>query len=105
MKGFALLMMIAMFLLIPLTANAFECPRHLAKAKAKIEEVSKKMMGMKKPDMQIVYALLDDAKTFLRSGQHNHSKPQGLFDHARSIAKADAAYGHALAAQLLLKRL
>jgi len=45
--------------------------------------------------------LLDDAKMRLAAARHNHGKPQGRFDHARSIAKAVAAQGYARAADIL----
>ncbi len=36
----------------------------------------------------------------LAAAQHNHEKPQGAYDHARAIAKADAALGYAKAADI-----
>ncbi len=62
------------------------------------EEMSKQMP---KEQMALVHALLDDAKTRLTSAIHNHEKPQGVYDHARALAKADAALGYARAADLL----
>ncbi len=89
--------------------NAFECPRHFTKAQAAIDkvigdmkgEMSKSMAraGMK-ADMALVHAMLDDAKMRLASARHNHAKPQGRYDHARAIAKADAAQGYAVAADI-----
>ena len=86
-------------------AEAFECPKHFADAQAVIDKVSEDMKGdmskqMAKEDMALVHALLDDAKTRLSSARHNHEKPQGLYDHARAIAKADAARGYATAADM-----
>ena len=91
------------------TAGAFECPRHFTKAQAAIDkvigdmkgEMSKSMAssGMK-PQMALIHALLDDAKMRLAGARHNHEKPQGAYDHARSIAKADAALGYAVAADM-----
>ncbi len=90
-------------------ATAFECPRHFTKAQAAIDkvigdmkgEMSKSMAraGMK-ADMALVHAMLDDAKMRLASARHNHAKPQGRYDHARAIAKADAAQGYAVAADI-----
>ena len=90
-------------------ATAFECPRHFTKAQAAIDkvigdmkgEMSKSMAkaGMK-ADMALVHAMLDDAKMRLASARHNHEKPQGKYDHARAIAKADAAQGYAVAADI-----
>ncbi len=94
-----------MFLLPWGAAQAFECPKHFAAAQAAIDKVSGDMKGdmskkMRKEDMALVHALLDDAKSWLASAKHNHEKPQGRFDHARSIAKADAARGYAVAADI-----
>ncbi len=94
-----------MFLLPWGAAQAFECPKHFAEAQAAIDKVVADMGGemskkMRKEDMALVHALLDDAKTRLTSAKHNHQKPQGAFDHARAIAKADAARGYAVAADI-----
>ena len=64
-------------------------------------EMSKKMKAAgKAADMALVHALLDDAKMLLAGAKHNHAKPQGKYDHARAIAKADAAKGSANAADI-----
>ena len=94
---------------LPHAANAFECPKHFAEAQAAIDKVigdmkgehSKSMVkaGMKS-QMVLVHYLLDDAKMRLVGAKHNHEKPQGAFDHARAIAKADAARGYAVAADV-----
>ena len=94
-----------MFLLPWGAAQAFECPKHFAAAQAAIDKVSEDMKGemskkMAKEDMALVHALLDDAKTRLTSAKHNHEKPQGIYDHARALAKADAALGYAVAADI-----
>ena len=86
-------------------AQAFECPKHFAEAQAVIDKVTEDMKGdmskkMPKEEMALVHALLDDAKSRLASAKHNHEKPQGLYDHARAIAKADAARGYAVAADM-----
>lgn len=87
------------------TASAFECPAHFEEAQAVIDKVTADMEGMgeqmPQEQMALVHALLDDAKMLLESGRHNHEKPQGAYDHARAIAKADAALGHARAADML----
>ncbi len=92
--------------LLPLgSAQAFECPKHFAEAQAAIDKVTEDMKGamskkMPKREMALVHALLDDAKSLLASAKHNHEKPQGLYDHARAIAKADSARGYAVAADM-----
>ncbi len=84
-------------------AFAFECPKHFAEAQALIDKVMADMKGMKMPMEQhaLVHALLDDAKMQLAGAKHNHEKPQGAYDHARAIAKADGALGSARAADML----
>ena len=86
-------------------AVAFECPKHFDDAQAMIDKVTADMEGMKdqmpQEQMALVHALIDDAKMLLESGKHNHEKPQGAYDHARAVAKADAALGHARAADML----
>ncbi len=94
---------------VPHAASAFECPKHFVKAQAAINkvigdmkgEMSKSMAkaGMK-AEMALIHAMLDDAKMRLASARHNHEKPQGRYDHARAIAKADAAQGYAVAADI-----
>jgi hypothetical protein len=61
-------------------------------------DMSKKMP---KEQMALVHALIDDAKMRLASARHNHEKPQGIYDHARAIAKADSAKGYAVAADIM----
>ena len=87
-------------------ASAFECPGHFAETQALIDKVTADMGGemsksMPKEQMGLVHALLDDAKTRLNSAIHNHEKPQGVYDHARAIAKADSALAYARAADIL----
>ena len=90
-------------LIVVSSANAFECPKHFKAAQAAIDKVTGDMKGdmskkMSKEDMALVHALLDDAKMRLDGARHNHEKPQGKYDHARALAKADAALGYAGAA-------
>ncbi len=86
-------------------ALAFECPKHFNEAQAAIDKVKgdmtpEMMKMMKKEDKALVHALLDDAKMLLAGAKHNHEKPQGKYDHARAIAKADSARGYAVAADI-----
>jgi len=104
-KRFAIAAALSMVVLIPQPARAFECPRQIVAAQKAIDKVTAGMKGMakkmKRRDMALVHALLDDAKMRLAAARHNHGKPQGRFDHARSIAKAVAAQGYARAADIL----
>ncbi len=104
MKLAAMMAALSVALLIPFGAYAFECPKHFKATQQAIDKVIQDMKGMEmmpKEQVALVHALLDDAKTWLQSAKHNHEKPQGLYDHARAIAKADAARGYALAADML----
>jgi hypothetical protein len=93
-----------LFMQTPWSAQAFECPKHFAAAQAAIDKVAddlKADIPWNRPeDKALVHALLDDAKMLLTGGKHNHEKPQGAYDHARAIAKADAALGYAKAADI-----
>ncbi len=87
-------------------AAAFGCPASIDEAQAMIDKVTADMGGemskqMPKEQMILVHVLLDDAKMRLNSAIHNHEKSQGAFDHARAIAKANAALGYARAADIL----
>ncbi len=86
-------------------AQAFECPKHFAEAQVAIDKAAADMKAMEgkisKEKMALVHALLDDAKMALAGAKHNHEKPRGAYDHARAIAKADAALGSARAAGML----
>ncbi len=92
-----------------LPAWAFECPKRFQAAQAAIDKVTEDMKGDMsktmvqagmKAEMTLVHALLDDAKMMLAGARHNHEKPQSAYDHARAIAKADAARGFAVAADI-----
>ncbi len=87
-------------------AAAFGCPASIDEAQAMIDKVTADLGGemskqMPKEQMILVHVLLDDAKMRLNSAIHNHEKSQGVYDHARAIAKANAALGYALAADIL----
>ncbi len=85
-------------------AQAFECPAHFAEAEQAIADATAAMENMS-GDHGLVHTLIDDAKMWLESGKHNHSKPAaGGYDHARAIAKADAAAGYANAAKMLAEK-
>ncbi len=87
------------------SAQAFECPKHVPAAQAAIDKVVADMKGMKgkisKEEHALVHALVDDAKMRLAGAKHNHQKPQGAYDHARAIAKAEAALWYAKSADIL----
>ena len=106
MKLNALVVLIALSLLIPLSAWAFECPRIGKEAQSMIDKVNgmaKGKMGMKGIDG--VTALLSVAKADLAGGLAAHKGAQGKPDHAVAVAKIKSASGYAYAAEQLLKRL
>ena len=88
----------------PWSAQAFECPKHFAAAQVAIDKVAADIEAdipwKRMEDKGLVRALLDDAKSRLASAKHNHQKPQSAYDHARAIAKANAALGYAKAADI-----
>ena len=98
----------ALLLLAPVEARAFECPGHIAEARAMIDKVNGEIAGMKGrmtgDSADMVHSLLDYAEMYLAGARHNHEKPQGAYDHARAIAKADSARSYAAAAGMLLAR-
>ncbi len=108
-RRFLIPSLMAAAFLVPSGAQAFECPKRFTAAQAAIDkvvgdmkgEMSKSMAraGMK-AEMVLIHAMLDDAKMRLTSARHNHAKPQGRYDHARAIAKAEAARGYAVAADI-----
>ena len=78
----------ALALLMPISAQAFECPKHFKEAQAAIDKATaavKKLSGRAKAEVHMV---LDDSKMFLVGAKHNHEKPQGKMDHAWAIAKS-----------------
>ena len=103
MKIFRIFPIIVIASVLPSAAIAFECPKHFTDAQASIDKVmaDMKSMKMEKADMARIHALLDDAKMYLQGAKHNHTKPQNIDDHARSMAKADTALGYASAADAL----
>lgn len=84
--------------------SAFGCPKSFEKAQDAIDQAALAMAKLPKDKQGLVHTLIDDAKMLLSTARHNHEKPAaGRYDHARAIAKADAARGYARAALLLAK--
>ncbi len=80
-------------------APAFECP-------ARFKDAEAAMKGMSPgANRKLVHALIDNAKMMLQGGIHNHEKPQGVYDHGRSVAKAKAAEGYAYGAEVMTRAL
>ena len=105
MKWFLAASAAALMLQLPTAAQAFDCPNRFDAAQAMIDKVMGDMKAMEGKmtgeQHALVHALLDDAKMLLAGAQHNHEKPQGAYDHARSVAKATSASAYAEAADML----
>lgn len=88
------------------SAFAFQCPADFKAAEGAIASATTAMKAMSdKTKMGLVHTLLDDAKMLLNSGKHHHEKPAaGAYDHARAVAKAQAAAGYAKAAEILASK-
>jgi hypothetical protein len=89
-------------------AAASECPKHIADTQALIDRVNANMESdedrMPRDMAGLAFALLDDARMLLGAARRNHGELQRPYDHARAFAKADAALGHARAAEILHSR-
>jgi hypothetical protein len=89
-------------------AAAIECPKHITDTQASIDRVSDGMEcdedRMPNDMVELIYALLDDARMLLAAARCNHEYPQGPYDHARAFAKADVALGYARAAKIMHSR-
>jgi hypothetical protein len=85
------------------TAFALDCPNSFKSAEAAIAKAQAAMKMVKdKSAHGLVHTLIDDAKSVLESSKHNHAKPAaGIYDHARSVAKARSATAYAEAAEIL----
>lgn len=81
-------------------AWAFDCNNTFADTEAAIAKATAAMKTIKDKTVQgLAHTLIDDAKTLLESGKHNHNKSAaGRFDHARAVAKGRSAKGYAEAA-------
>ncbi len=93
-------------------AEAMECPQHIEAAEAAIKTASETMKAlgprmadlMDEKEMGLVHTLLANAKIMLITAKRHHEHPQGPYDHARAIAKADAARGYALSVDIFHQR-
>jgi hypothetical protein len=89
----------------PSSAQAFDCSKHFAAAQVAIDKVAADLKAdtpwNRTEGKAFVQALLGDAELLLASAKHNHDKAQGAYDHARDVAKANAALGYANAADIL----
>lgn len=90
-------------------ASAFECPKHFAQAQEAIDKTSEQLKGMKKimpemmseKEMAKIHSLLANSRILLSGARQSHKRNLGPYDHAYAIAKAESAFGYALATRVI----
>ena len=93
------------------SVQAYECPKHFAKAWAAIETVAENMNRaeevLPKDDMVAPRSHLRNARMSYAEGKQHHKAglDDGDYHHARAIVRANEAQGHATAAGSLLRML
>ena len=90
--------------LTPWPVQAFECPAHFAAAQAAIDKAAESIKRMKGGMPMASRAHLQHAKMTLNEAEYHHSET-GEFHHARAIVRANEARGHAVAAEILSRKL
>jgi len=109
--SFVFILPLFAMLLLPLGAEAFECPKHFKKTRAainKAEKAFKKMARihrvrrmMSRKEMSDTKKMITVAKKTLAEAISGHKKAKTLARHGLAIAKADSALAYARAADLL----
>lgn len=89
-----------MLLQLPAQVQAFECPMHIAEAKAAIDNAEKSIQQMEGGMPLAARSHLKEAKMSLAEAEYHHAKEEN-HHHARAIIRADEGRGHATAAYLL----
>ena len=82
-----------------------DCSTPIAKAQGSIDKITGDLQGMDttmaKEELSQVQAIVSDAESLLKEAQHDCGKSATPYAKARSIARADAADGYAMAADIL----
>ncbi len=89
-----------LFPLISWSAQAFECPTHIAKAQATINKGSGLIISTRSSYPMLAESLLREARMNLAEARFHHAK-SGRLHHVRSIVKANEALGYARGAYIL----
>ena len=89
-----------LFPMISWSAQAFECPIHMASAQASIDKASTQIRAMKGKLPLVARAHFREARMSLLEARHHHSQNNN-YHHSRAIVRANEARGHALAAYLM----
>ena len=95
---------VPLLLLAPWPAQAFECPMHFAAAQAVIDKAAESITRMQGGMPMATRAHLRHARMSLNEAEYHHSQA-GEFHHARAIVRAYEASGHAVAAEILSRRI
>ncbi len=90
--------------LAPWPAQAFECPVHFAAAQAAIDKASEQIRRMQGGMPLAAHGHLRYAKMSLVEAKYHHAQT-GNYHHARAIVRANEAYGHAVAGEIMSRNL
>ncbi len=90
--------------LTPWPAQAFECPEHFAAAQAAIDKASEQIRRMEGGMPLAAHSHLRYAKMSLVEAKYHHTQA-GNYHHARAIVRANEARGHAIAGEILSRRI
>jgi hypothetical protein len=90
--------------LTPWPSQAFECPEHFAAAQSAIDTAAESIERMEGGMPMASRAHLRHARMSLNEAEYHHSQA-GEFHHARAIVRANEARGHAIAAEILSRRM
>ncbi|MFQ5765751.1 MAG: hypothetical protein ACE5GT_12560 [Rhodospirillales bacterium] len=101
----------AVVFFLPLSGQAFECPKHLAGADSAIQALTNRLetkhlaarVVVNDTEISVARTLLTNAKITLLAARTLHGTAKTPSDHARAIAKAYAAKGFALATDRLVR--
>jgi hypothetical protein len=90
----------SLLMLAPWSAQAFECPAHIAKAQEAVDRVSKLIVGYHSQRPLLASSQLREARMNLFEARWHHAK-SGRLHHARAIVKANEALGYAQGAYMV----
>jgi hypothetical protein len=90
--------------LTPWPAQAFECPEHFAAARTAIDKAAESLKRMEGGMPMAAHAHLQHARMSLSEAVYHHVQTNASH-HARAIVRANEARGHAIAAEILSRKL
>ena len=95
---------IAPLMLMPWSAQAFECPAHFAEAQMAIDKASERIKHIKGGMPLVALSHLRHARMSLVEARFHHEQAEN-FHHARAIVRASEALGHAIVANIVSQKL